>query len=179
MSLIATINLLLLSLLLLLVSVYEVLPKDKRAKEEKTQMLGISHLDLLPIIQGTTIILYVSIGFISLHFFLSFPPSLPPSLLPSLPPSLPLSFSPFLLPIKGQCHLEQTLYLQPLSTAATATTTPPVTENLPEVDIVVNVGKGVFLLPDDISNRYSTAYNYYSIQNFPPTIIYTYCTCKH
>ena len=36
----------------LLVSIYEVLPKDKRAKEEKTHLLGISHLDLLPIIQG-------------------------------------------------------------------------------------------------------------------------------
>lgn len=34
------------------VSVFEVLPKDKRAKEEKTHLFGIGSIDLLPLIQG-------------------------------------------------------------------------------------------------------------------------------
>jgi tetratricopeptide (TPR) repeat protein len=38
----------------LLISIYEVLPKDKKSKEEKTQLIGIANVDLLPLLQGHT-----------------------------------------------------------------------------------------------------------------------------
>ena len=36
------------------VSILEVLPKDKKAKEEKTSVLGQTTVDLLPLLQGET-----------------------------------------------------------------------------------------------------------------------------
>ena len=39
---------------LLLVNILEVLPKDKKAKEEKTAVLGQASLDLLPVLMGET-----------------------------------------------------------------------------------------------------------------------------
>ena len=52
-----------------------------------------------------------------------------------------------LLLLLGQVRIEQTLDLQPLS----ATT--PLTENLPQVDVVVAVNRSPLLVPDDIANR--------------------------
>ena len=40
----------------ILVSIFEVLPKDKKAREEKTQLLGVGSLDLLPFLKGTAFI---------------------------------------------------------------------------------------------------------------------------
>ena len=54
---------------------------------------------------------------------------------------------PLLLLLLGQVRIEQTLDLQPLS----ATT--PLTENLPQVDVVVAVNRSPLLVPDDIANR--------------------------
>ena len=34
------------------VSVWEVLPKDKKAKEEKTHLIGIGNVELIPLLQG-------------------------------------------------------------------------------------------------------------------------------
>ena len=38
------------------VSVIEVLPRDKKAREEKINILGQSNIDLLPIVRGQTVI---------------------------------------------------------------------------------------------------------------------------
>ena len=35
-----------------IVSVWEVLPKDKKAKEEKTHLIGIGNVELIPLLQG-------------------------------------------------------------------------------------------------------------------------------
>ena len=45
-------NIMIASILVHLVNILEVLPKDKKAKEEKTAILGQASLDLLPVLMG-------------------------------------------------------------------------------------------------------------------------------
>ncbi|XP_019862810.1 PREDICTED: cilia- and flagella-associated protein 70-like [Amphimedon queenslandica] len=74
--------------------------------------------------------------------------------------------------------MEQTLYLQPLSA------TSPVTENLPEVDVVVNLGKGVVFLSDDISNSNIMSLRVKGVYSLPegwspsPLVSFTIATPK-